>query len=63
MEITKYVIRRLKVVPARHVMTSFAQHLIIIHSLWQVLKRVEERNERKRVGKRMILVLMEVLIE
>jgi len=37
------------------------QLLIIIHRLWKVLKRVEEREwrrERWMVGKRMILVLM-----
>jgi len=38
------------------------QLLAIRHTQWKVLKRVEER-ERMMVGKRMILVLMQVLIE
>jgi hypothetical protein len=47
--------------PASRVKARCEQLLIIIHPLWKVLKRVEERvkrRERRMVGKRMILVLM-----
>jgi len=57
-EIAKHVFRPVKVIPARRVTARCAQPLIIIHTLWNVLKRVEERRERRMVGKRMILVLM-----
>jgi len=56
-------IRSAKVIPASCVTARCAQLLIIIHRLWTVLKWVEERRERMMVGKRMMLVLMEVLIE
>jgi len=39
-------------------MARCVQLIIIIHRLWKVLKRVEERWERRMVGNRMILVLM-----
>jgi hypothetical protein len=40
------------------VKATCAQQLPIIPSLWKVLKRIEERRERRMVNKRMILVLM-----
>jgi hypothetical protein len=42
-EIAKHVIRPTKVIPASRVTARCAQLLIIIHRLWKVLKRVEER--------------------
>jgi len=57
-EIAKNVIRPTKVIPASRVKARCAQLLLLIHRLWKVLKRVEERRERSMVGKRMILVLM-----
>ena len=57
-EIAKDMIRPTKIIPASHVMARREQLLIIIHRLWKVLKRVEEREmgrERRMVGKRMIL--------
>jgi len=57
-EIAEHMIRPAKVIPASRVKARCAQLLIIIHSHWKVLKRVEERRERRMVGKRMILVLM-----
>jgi hypothetical protein len=59
--IAKHVIRPTKVIPASRVKARRKQQLIIIKSIWNVLKRVEEtekRRERRTVGKRMILVLM-----
>jgi len=44
--------------PANRVKSGCAQLLIIIHRLWKVLQRVEERRERRIVGKRMMVVLM-----
>jgi hypothetical protein len=58
MEITNYIIRPTKFIPASRAKVRFEQLLSIIHKLWNVLKRVEERRERRMVGKRMILVLM-----
>jgi len=57
-EIAEYIIRPAKVIPASHVKARCAQLLIITHRHWKVLKRVEERRERRMVGMRMILVLM-----
>ena len=58
-DIAEHVIGPVKVIPASHVNARCAQFLIIIHRLWKVQKRVvEERRERRMVGKRMILVLM-----
>ena len=65
-EIAKHVMRPTKVIRASCVKARREQLLIIIHRLWKVLKRVEERKkrmERRMVGTRMILVLMKVLIE
>jgi len=56
--IAEYRIRQAKVIPASRVKARCVQLLIIIHRLWKVLTRVEERRERRIVGKRMILVLM-----
>jgi len=50
----KYVIRLAMVIPTSHVKARYAQLQIIIHRLWNVLKRVEEWG---KVGKRIILVL------
>jgi hypothetical protein len=57
-KIAEHVITPAKVIPPRHVKARCEQLLIIIHRLWKVLTRVEERRERRMVGKRMILVLM-----
>jgi len=57
-EIAEHIIIPAKVIPASHVKARCAQLLIINHRHWKVLKRVEERRERRMVGKRMILVLM-----
>ena len=57
-QITKHVIRHAKVIPTIRVKARCAQLLITIPRLWKVLNRVEERRERRMVGKRMILVLM-----
>jgi len=60
-EIAEHIIRPTKVILASHVLARRDQLLIIIHRLWKVLKRVEEREkrrERRMVGTRMILVLM-----
>jgi len=57
-EIAEHVIRPANVIPASRVKARCAQLLIIIYRLWKVLKRVEERRERRMVGKRMILLLM-----
>jgi hypothetical protein len=57
-EIAEHAIRQAKVIPASPVKARCAQLLIIIHRLWKVLTKVEERRKRRIVGKRMILVLM-----
>jgi hypothetical protein len=60
-EIAEHIIRPTKVILASRVKARCEQLLIIIHRLWKVLKRVEEREKRREkrmVGKRMILVLM-----
>jgi len=65
-EIAEHVIRLTKVIRASCVKARHEQLLIIIHRLWKVLMRVEEkekRRERRMVGTRMILVLMLVLIQ
>jgi len=56
--VAEHVIRPAKVIPACRAKARCAQLLIITHRLWKVLKRVEERRERRMVGKKMILVLM-----
>jgi len=60
-EIAEHVIRPTKVIRASHVKARHTQLLIMIHRLWKVLKRVEERKkrtERRMVRTRMILVSM-----
>ena len=57
-EIDEHVIRLTKVIPASRGKARCAPLLPIVYSLWKVLKRVEERRERRMMGKRMILVLM-----
>jgi hypothetical protein len=57
-EMAEHVIRLAKVIPASRVKAGCGQLLIIIHRLWKVLTRVEEKWERRMVDKRMILVLM-----
>jgi len=57
-EIAEHIIRPAKVIPASRVKARCAQLLIIIHRHWKVLKRVEERRERRMVGMRIIFVLM-----
>jgi len=51
-------IRPANLMPTRHVKAGCVQLLIIMHKLWKLLKRVEERMERWIFGKRMILILM-----
>jgi len=60
-EIAKHIIRPVKVIPTSRVKATCVQLLIIIYRFWKVQKRVEERRERRMVGKRMILILMSVL--
>jgi len=55
--IAKHMTRPARVIPASHVYARCAQLLFIIHRLWKVPKRVDERRERRTVGKRMILEL------
>jgi len=57
-KIAEHIIRPAKAIPTSHVKARCAQLLIITHRLWKVLKRVEERRERRMVGKRIILVSM-----
>jgi len=57
-EIPEQVIWPEMVFPASRVKARCAQLLIIIQRHWKVLKRVEERMERRMVGKRMIHVLI-----
>jgi len=60
-EIAEHRIRLTKVFPASHLKASHQQLSIIRHRLWQVLKRLEEREkrrERRMVGKRMTIILM-----
>jgi len=56
--IGKHVIGPVKVLPTNRIKARCVQLRIIINTLWKVLKRVEERRERRMVGKRMILELM-----
>jgi hypothetical protein len=62
-EIAKYIIRPAMVLPGTSVKFGCAQQLIMIARLCNMLTRVEERRERRIVGKRMILVLTQALIE
>ena len=55
-ENTEHVIRPTNVLPACRVNATCVQLVTIIHWFWKVLKRVEERKERRLVGNRMILV-------
>jgi len=60
-EIAEYLITPTKVIPVSCVKARSEQLIFILHRLWKVLKRVEEREkrrERRMVGKRMIVVLM-----
>jgi len=60
-EIAEHVTRPRKVIRTSRVKARCEQLLIILHRLWKVLKRVEEREkrrERRMGGMRMILVLM-----
>jgi len=60
-EIAKHVIKPTKIISTSCVKARHEQLLNMIHRLWKVLKRVEERensSERRMVGKRMILGLM-----
>jgi len=57
-EIAKHRIRPTKIISASRVKARCAQLRTIIHRPWMVLKKMEERRERRMVGKRIILVLM-----
>jgi len=61
--IAKHLIRPANIIPTSRVEASCTQQIIIIHSVWKVLKIVEERTERRMMGKGMILVSIEVLNE
>jgi hypothetical protein len=54
--IVEHLIRPATIIPASWVEASSVQLLIIIHRIWKVLKVVEDRMERKMVGKTMILI-------
>ena len=56
-EIAEHVIRPATMIPGSRVKGRCAQLLVIILRYWKILKRVEERRERRMVGNRMILVL------
>jgi hypothetical protein len=58
MEIAEHIIRPPKVIAANRVKARCTQLPTIIHRLWKFLNMVEQRRERRIVGKRMILVLM-----
>jgi len=59
MDIAEHIMRSAKVIPTSRVKARCKHLLIIILRLGKVLKRVvEERRERRMVGKRMILLLM-----
>ena len=60
-EIAEHVIRLTKVIRTSRVKARREQLQIIINRLWNVLKRVEQREKRckrRMVGMRMILILM-----
>jgi hypothetical protein len=57
MEIAEHVIQPAKVIPSSHVKARCVQLLVIIHRLSKVLEMVDERRNRRMLGKRMILVL------
>jgi len=57
-EIDEHVLRPAKVFPPSNVKVWCVHLLIMIPRLWKVLKSVEERIERRMVGKRMIHLLM-----
>jgi hypothetical protein len=57
-KIAKHQIRLAKVIPGSGIGTSCAQLLIIINGDSNDPKMVEERRERRMVGKRLIVVLM-----
>ena len=61
-EIVEHIIKPAKVIPPSNVKARCVHLLIIIHKLWKVRKRVEERRERRIVGKGMKLVSMYDLI-
>jgi hypothetical protein len=57
-EIAEPVIQPAKVIPTCCLKARCAQLLSVIHRLWMVLRTVEERRERRMVGKRMLLGLI-----
>jgi len=58
MEISDHAIQPAKVIRTSQVQARYAHLLLISHTLRNVLKRVEDRRERRIAGKRMLLVLM-----
>jgi len=48
-EIAEHMIGPANVIPTIYVTARCAQQLIIIHRHWKVLKRVQERRERRKV--------------
>jgi hypothetical protein len=57
-KITDHIISLAMVIPTRRVKAGCAQLLFAGHRLRKVLMRVEERRERRMVGKRIIPVSM-----
>jgi len=55
-ELAEHVIRPAKVIPTSYVKARCGQQIIIVHTPWNVQMIVEQRMERRMVGKRMILV-------
>jgi len=50
-QIAQHIIRPATIITASHIKTMCAPLLIIRHRVWKVLKMVEERRERRMVGK------------
>jgi len=62
-DIAEHVIRPSKVIPTNHVLVSYAPLLISILRLWRDLMKLNQWWMRTQVGKRLIVVLMQDLIE
>jgi len=57
-EIIEHIITPTKEIPASHVEARGALLLIVAYRLQKVVKRVDEKRERRIVGKRITLVLI-----
>jgi len=58
-----HVIRPAKVHPARLLWARYAQQPIINHKLWMIPWKMNEWRERRRLGKKSVVVLIYILIE